>query len=263
VLGYEGRYEISDVGRVLSRCRRRPKLLTPTIDRYGYLCVHLCQAGKSRSRPVHQLVCEAWHGPRPDGLVVRHLDGDPLNLEPGNLKWGTPAENSQDRSLHGRDQNASKTHCPAGHPYEGDNLVHERDGSRKCRICKLAGFRRYADEHREELNANAREYHRRLRESRTPEEHAIERAERREWEAQNREQRRQEVTAERAAMDLPPLVRNAAKTHCPQGHEYTPENTYVVPKSGTRQCRTCRAVTMRLFFERQQQRKREAAALAD
>lgn len=28
-------------------------------------------------------------------------------------------------------------------------------------------------------------------------------------------------------------------THCPQGHEYTEANTYVVAKSGHRQCRTC------------------------
>ena len=34
-------------------------------------------------------------------------------------------------------------------------------------------------------------------------------------------------------------ARNAAKTHCPQGHEYTPENTYVNPIEGYRQCRTC------------------------
>ena len=32
--------------------------------------------------------------------------------------------------------------------------------------------------------------------------------------------------------------RNAEKTHCVQGHEYTPENTYVCPK-GWRRCRTC------------------------
>jgi hypothetical protein len=28
-------------------------------------------------------------------------------------------------------------------------------------------------------------------------------------------------------------------SHCPQGHEYTEDNTYIVPKSGHRQCRTC------------------------
>lgn len=28
-------------------------------------------------------------------------------------------------------------------------------------------------------------------------------------------------------------------THCPQGHEYTEENTYIVPSSGHRMCRAC------------------------
>lgn len=35
--------------------------------------------------------------------------------------------------------------------------------------------------------------------------------------------------------------RNARKAHCPQGHPYTPENTYFCPK-GRRECRTCRQV---------------------
>lgn len=34
---------------------------------------------------------------------------------------------------------------------------------------------------------------------------------------------------------------NAAKTHCPQGHEYSPENTYVHPGTNNRRCRTCNA----------------------
>lgn len=38
---------------------------------------------------------------------------------------------------------------------------------------------------------------------------------------------------------------NAAKTHCPQGHEYTPENTYLIKptqkqRHGARACRACR-----------------------
>lgn len=31
----------------------------------------------------------------------------------------------------------------------------------------------------------------------------------------------------------------ASRTHCPQGHEYSPENTYVSPRGGYRQCRAC------------------------
>lgn len=40
--------------------------------------------------------------------------------------------------------------------------------------------------------------------------------------------------------------RNAAKTHCSQGHEFTPENTYVAPsRPNVRCCRACRAATQR------------------
>jgi hypothetical protein len=34
--------------------------------------------------------------------------------------------------------------------------------------------------------------------------------------------------------------RNAAKTHCDRGHEFTPENTYVPPSRDHRACRECR-----------------------
>lgn len=33
---------------------------------------------------------------------------------------------------------------------------------------------------------------------------------------------------------------NATKTHCPQGHEYTEENTYINPGRGSRACRICK-----------------------
>lgn len=37
------------------------------------------------------------------------------------------------------------------------------------------------------------------------------------------------------------LHRNSRKTHCPQGHEYTADNTYTNPNTGWRMCRMCRA----------------------
>lgn len=33
---------------------------------------------------------------------------------------------------------------------------------------------------------------------------------------------------------------NAAKTHCVNGHKFTPKNTYISPTNGQRVCRTCK-----------------------
>jgi len=52
-------------------------------------------------------------------------------------------------------------------------------------------------------------------------------------------------------------ARNAAKTHCPQGHEFTPENTYVNSK-GSRECLICRRITYREAQRRARARKRGA-----
>lgn len=37
-----------------------------------------------------------------------------------------------------------------------------------------------------------------------------------------------------------PSARHAKATHCPQGHPYSEENTYIIPGSGGRVCRTCK-----------------------
>lgn len=49
---------------------------------------------RQKPKKVHQLVCEAFHGPRPfDNAVVIHLDEDATNNKPENLRWGTQKEN--------------------------------------------------------------------------------------------------------------------------------------------------------------------------
>ncbi len=45
---------------------------------------------------VHVMVAEAWHGPRPDGLLVVHYYDDPDHPAATNLRYGTHAENAAD-----------------------------------------------------------------------------------------------------------------------------------------------------------------------
>lgn len=77
-------------------------LLAQTPDKDGYLTVLLCDAGREQRIPVHVLVLETFDGPRPEPvsgerIEGRHLDGDQLNNDLENLRWGTHRENEQDK----------------------------------------------------------------------------------------------------------------------------------------------------------------------
>lgn len=77
--------------------------LRPSLDRDGYPQLRLMTAlKKAKAAPVHVLIALAFIGPRPDGMVVAHLNGDPSDNRPGNLAYVEPAENSRHRELHGR-----------------------------------------------------------------------------------------------------------------------------------------------------------------
>lgn len=120
------------------RGQRRPLAAQPSKD--GYLRVKPTVNGKERWMSVHRLVAEAYHGPCPEGMQCRHLDGDKTNNRPENLRWGTAVENAADRKVHGtessgeRHPNSQKTHCPQGHEYT-DETTRYKSGKRHCAIC--------------------------------------------------------------------------------------------------------------------------------
>ena len=64
--------------------------------------------GKSKPIPVHVLIADAFIGRRPNGLEVRHLNGDSLDNDPLNLCYGTHLQNGSDMKRHGRTLNGTK-----------------------------------------------------------------------------------------------------------------------------------------------------------
>ncbi|MFI6491240.1 NUMOD4 motif-containing HNH endonuclease [Streptomyces sp. NPDC050564] len=134
VVGFEGKYEVSDLGRVWAL--KREVALTGSADKDGYRVVSLVDlSGARKARKVHTLVLEAFIGPRPPGHVSRHLDGDPANNELPNLAWGTQAQNVADAIRHGTHAGLAKVSCPRGHPYDEVNTYKRPDGGRDCRTC--------------------------------------------------------------------------------------------------------------------------------
>lgn len=78
--------------------------LALTKNKLGYQTVNL-----QPSRPVHQLVLEAFAGPRPKGKICRHFpDRDPSNNRIENLQWGTYKQNCADKIVHGTGNKGEK-----------------------------------------------------------------------------------------------------------------------------------------------------------
>lgn len=101
VVGFEGRYEVSDLGAVHSIRAGRAMRCFVRDSKKGYVSVALSLEGRVRTAFVHTLVLEAFIGPRPTGHQAAHLDGDRANNALTNLAWKTQSENEADKLRHG------------------------------------------------------------------------------------------------------------------------------------------------------------------
>ena len=143
VLGYEGHYEVSKTGevrsldRVVNRAPRgsfvvKGRLLKTQVNcRSGYEQVGVKLDGKRRTLHVHTIVLEAFVGPRPEGMVGCHGNGDRLDNRLVNLRWDTPSENNYDWVRSGTHHYASRRECKWGHPLPD----HELGEARRCPEC--------------------------------------------------------------------------------------------------------------------------------
>jgi hypothetical protein len=108
VVGYEGLYEVSSLGRVRSltridgQGRNWPgRMMTIQVRGDGYPLLRLSNGVVGKSWLVHTLVLTAFKGRRPRRAEARHLDGVRANFRARNLGWGTVKENATDRIVHG------------------------------------------------------------------------------------------------------------------------------------------------------------------
>ena len=96
--GYEGEYQVSNLGNVRSI---KVKELKPCKHKTGYYRVELFKNGKGKTHLVHRLVYSAFTGVIPDDMVINHKDEDKGNntldnlmlcTQKDNCNWGTAIE---------------------------------------------------------------------------------------------------------------------------------------------------------------------------
>ena len=107
VPGYEGFYDISDLGNVRSIRHmtragwRGGQLLRQFTDADGYCRVNLSRLGVVRSVTVHTLVLRAFVGEPEPGQEGRHGPNGKRDNRLTELCWGTRLENAEDKRRDG------------------------------------------------------------------------------------------------------------------------------------------------------------------
>lgn len=90
--GYEGLYQVSNLGRVKSLFRYK-KILKGNVVSGGYIQVQLCKRGKATNYLIHRIVAFAFLNNSDNKPCVNHIDGNKTNNSPDNLEWVTYSEN--------------------------------------------------------------------------------------------------------------------------------------------------------------------------
>ena len=98
--GYEGLYQVSNLGRVRSFHCGKTKILNPKPSKQGYKMVALCKNGISSPISIHRLVALAFVPGYAPTLVVNHKDEDTTNNAADNLEWVTSSYNTQYNEAH-------------------------------------------------------------------------------------------------------------------------------------------------------------------
>ena len=94
IKGYDGRYQISNCGRIWNVATQQ--MMKPQLKKTGYLQINLMKPNKKMvSERVHRLVA-LYFCDKPDGCnVVNHIDSNKTNNNANNLEWTTVSGNTK------------------------------------------------------------------------------------------------------------------------------------------------------------------------
>jgi hypothetical protein len=94
VAGFEGLYEVSNLGRVKSfQNKKDGHIVSQSISKWGYLLCNLWKGNKCKTVSVHRLVAKAFIPNPKNKPVINHIDCDKTNNRVENLEWTTQKEN--------------------------------------------------------------------------------------------------------------------------------------------------------------------------
>lgn len=113
IIGYEGLYEVSDLGRVRSLDRivssitrgsylKHGQVLKLQTTHDGYHVVHLCKNGRELRQRVNRLVLTIFFSPPPfSGAIANHKNSNRKDNHIDNLEWCSIGENNRHAILYG------------------------------------------------------------------------------------------------------------------------------------------------------------------
>jgi len=94
IIGYEGLYQVSNLGRVKSLNNKKKPFKEYSVGKVGYPYLFLWINGKSKSHYIHRMVATHFIDNPDNKRYINHINSDKLDFSIENLEWVSQLENS-------------------------------------------------------------------------------------------------------------------------------------------------------------------------